>query len=478
LNLGIFALLARLLDTEAFGLASLAGVYVAFMQILVPQGSGDALVQRKDLRSSHLDAAFWTTFIVALFLAGVTLACQDILARLFGDLRLSAIVAWLALSLPIAALASVPTALLTRTLTFRSLATRSLAATLVGGVCAILAALAGLGVWSLVILHVVTSSTAVACLWSSVSWRPGFSVTREAVFDLAPFSAGVLTNKLLWFVSQRVDHLVIGAGLGMEALGIYALAMRLVESLLALATGPFQTVAMPAFSALQDDLTRFRQAFVRTTRLVCALSFPIFIQLFLVSPHLVPSLFGMQWQPATLPIQILCVGGLVRSVLALVHPTFMALGRIGLYSSLFSLSAALNVLGCLVAANRGIEAVAWATVVAMSITGVLSLVVINRLLDLSWTVLASTLVPIASAGACLAVAVIAIERSLDTVLHGHMLALTQVLVGTLVYASAVIAYSGPIRTDLLTVVGSIRHFTPTFWRHGVRRAVGSDPFSH
>jgi len=42
----IYAGLARLLSPEAFGLVAIAGVYIAFIQLLVAQGFGMAIVQR------------------------------------------------------------------------------------------------------------------------------------------------------------------------------------------------------------------------------------------------------------------------------------------------------------------------------------------------------------------------------------------------------------------------------------------------
>ena len=50
----VFITLARLLDPEAFGLVALASVFIAFVQIFIDQGFGQALVQRQDLQPDHL----------------------------------------------------------------------------------------------------------------------------------------------------------------------------------------------------------------------------------------------------------------------------------------------------------------------------------------------------------------------------------------------------------------------------------------
>ena len=74
IDLIVFALLARLLLPEDFGLVALAMVFVLFAQLLVDQGMGDALVQRREITPLQIDTAFWVAvatgglLTVALFL--------------------------------------------------------------------------------------------------------------------------------------------------------------------------------------------------------------------------------------------------------------------------------------------------------------------------------------------------------------------------------------------------------------------------
>ncbi len=52
-------LLAALVGPAAFGTIALALVLIMFLQLLLQQGMGAAIVQRDDLQREHLDAAFW-----------------------------------------------------------------------------------------------------------------------------------------------------------------------------------------------------------------------------------------------------------------------------------------------------------------------------------------------------------------------------------------------------------------------------------
>jgi PST family polysaccharide transporter len=76
IGLFIFVLLARLLSVDDFGLVTLAAVFVAFAQLFVDQGLGDAVVQRPTLTRRQLDTAFWASMAAGLLItvAGVVLA--------------------------------------------------------------------------------------------------------------------------------------------------------------------------------------------------------------------------------------------------------------------------------------------------------------------------------------------------------------------------------------------------------------------
>jgi O-antigen/teichoic acid export membrane protein len=145
-----YTALARLLDPHAFGQVAIASVYLAFIQLIVTQGFGTAIIQRDDLQDEHLDSAFWIAMATAAFFCLLSLLLTRTIACLFHEPSVAPVIGWLSLSLFFYALSSIPTAILTRALNFRAIAVRSLAATGVGGMVGVAMAWLGWGVWSLV----------------------------------------------------------------------------------------------------------------------------------------------------------------------------------------------------------------------------------------------------------------------------------------------------------------------------------------
>src|SRR5205807_6134357 len=73
-NALIMFVLAYLLGPKDFGIAAIAMVYVQFIQMIMEQGLTAALIQRKDLKQEHLDAAFWGILLLSLVLLLVSVA--------------------------------------------------------------------------------------------------------------------------------------------------------------------------------------------------------------------------------------------------------------------------------------------------------------------------------------------------------------------------------------------------------------------
>jgi O-antigen/teichoic acid export membrane protein len=146
----VFLLLARLLKPEAFGLVSLAEVFLAFVRIFLDQGFSAAIVQRKELEPEHLNTAFWINLGISLLLTLFGIAFADTVATFFKQPELIPIIRWMSLSFFLSAFSQIQSAILQRKFRFKALATRCLIGAFIGGIVGIAMAFFGYGVWSLV----------------------------------------------------------------------------------------------------------------------------------------------------------------------------------------------------------------------------------------------------------------------------------------------------------------------------------------
>ena len=179
-----------------------------------------------------------------------------LIGQMFDDPGLSPVLVWLSITLPISSLQTVQRAILTKRMAFASLTLRSMVASVIGGVAGIVAAVLGMGVWSLVIQDVTGAAVNSITIWAVSGWRPGFSFSFAYFKSLSSFGVHVLGFKILEFFTRRSDDLLIGYYLGPVALGLYTVAYRLLRIMVNVTTNVIGAVAFPVFSGSRSNRKR------------------------------------------------------------------------------------------------------------------------------------------------------------------------------------------------------------------------------
>lgn len=362
-SLLVFLVLARLLSPDAFGLVALANVFRAFLQRFVEQGFMPALVQRDELEPAHLDTAFWAQLAAGGALTALCFAAAEPLAHAFDQPGLAEVLRALSLLLVVKSVALVPRALLRRAFEFRTLARAAIAGIAVSGAVGIPMALAGYGVWSLVGQQLTYECvTTFVVLWGC-RWRPGFTVSRRHLDHLLGYSVHVLGFRIVEFASRRVDQLLVGFFLGEVALGFYSVAHRVLEVMSQVLVSTIRQVVFPAYSRLQSDGPRLRNALTQSVRFTSLVTFPIFLGTAAVASELVPLIFGEQWLAATPLIRILSLSGIVASLTTLLENVLLATGRPDQRLKLGVLTAFITLPLCAIAVQWGVVAMAVSWVV-------------------------------------------------------------------------------------------------------------------
>ena len=150
LSLVTFAVLARLLAPEAFGLLGLAVVVISLCSLFVDTGVSEAVIQRAHVDRQLLDTAFWLSVLAGTVLAVICFATAGLVADFYGQPELAPVLRVLSAMLVLQSLASTQDALLRRQFRFRAAAARRVLASVVGSVVAVVWAVASPSVWALV----------------------------------------------------------------------------------------------------------------------------------------------------------------------------------------------------------------------------------------------------------------------------------------------------------------------------------------
>jgi O-antigen/teichoic acid export membrane protein len=414
----VFIVLARLLDPKAFGTVALASVFVVLISLLVESGFGEALIQRRQVTEVDLNTAFWVSNAFGIALALLTATTAGLLARLFHQPDLGPVLRALSLVFVLAALASVPQALLRRGLGFRQIALRGVAATVAGGVVGVAMALAGFGVWSLVGQILANTLVGTAVLWLACSWRPGPAVSRTSLVELFGFGANVLGERLAIFTSRRSDDFLVGLVLGPVALGLYAAAYRILLILTEIVIWTIEGVAFPVFSRLHEDPRRSRRAFYAVTQLCCAVATPAFLCLGVLAPELTRVAFGPKWTGAIPVMQVLALVGIPQSVTYFNKAVVNAAGRPNLSLRVAVLTGVANVVAFILVVRWGILAVAISYVVCSYLVAPVSFWSVSRVIEVQARPYLRLFVAPLTSGVAMVAAVVAARAALADAVTG------------------------------------------------------------
>ncbi|NYD68885.1 PST family polysaccharide transporter [Herbiconiux flava] len=378
----VFAILTRLIAVEDFGLLSLATIFTGVLLVFVDSSISRVLVQRKTVTLVDSSTAFWTSVGLSVLLYALLAATAPLLGALLGEPRLGLVLQIMGLSLPIAAVSSVPAAMLERELKFKALSVRQLSGTLAGAAVAVPLALAGAGVWALVVQTLVSVAVAAVVLWLRGTWRPAFRFSRESLRSMVGFGAGSLGIDLMTYAQANIDKLLVGALFGPTTLGYYYVAQRALILLSELITSVIGRISLTTFSRVQDDLPRLRRAMMRMTFVTAGIAIMVFGTIALLAEQILPFLVGGDWGPSTPIFQLLAPSAALLAVTSFDGPALLALGAV---RQSFLLSLSQNIFGILLllaAAPFGVLAVALSRSVRVLLFWPVRLIVLRRYVEM------------------------------------------------------------------------------------------------
>ena len=281
--------------------------------------------------------------------------------------------------------------ILEKSLNFRTLSFLEITSVTVSGIVGIVAAYTGFGVWSLALKTLVHSLTMAITTWTTSDWRPSFTFSRAATSELIGFSSNRLGTKSVEYWTRSIDKLLIGRFLGSSPLGAYSLAYLVMLFPLASVADVLKRVMFPSFSILQNEPERVKRLYLKLTRLVALVTFPMMLGLLVVVEPFVLAVFGTEWTLMIPILQILCLVGMLQSIGGIVSSLYTSQGRADLELRVGLVINANLILGIVVGLRWGIVGVAAGYAIASLINFYPEFFFAGRLVNLSCTELLKNL---------------------------------------------------------------------------------------
>jgi O-antigen/teichoic acid export membrane protein len=324
--------LAGHLDARAFGVLGVATLAANVAFQLNDGGLVDALVWWPARTREAAQVTLFACIVLGLVTGGALAAAAPAIAGVFGAPDAAPLLRVYAIVVLADATAGVYLGALTRELAFRKRFVPDAVPAACGCAVTVALAVAGAGVWSLVLGDLVRGVSQLGVGFLVVGRRMAPRWHRDIAAELWRYGRAALAGSFLEFALQNVDYALVGLLLGPVALGFYTIAFRVAILPFLLVTYVIAGVAFPLYARLVAQGAPVQGLLHATMRACCGLVFVMGAGLAALAPFL--EVLGQRWQAAVPVARLLGVYICLRSatfmvsvLLRVVHPRANALLR-------------------------------------------------------------------------------------------------------------------------------------------------------
>jgi len=331
-SLAGLAVLLRLLAPADYGLVGMILPLVMFLRIFTTLGLNVATVQQPQLRPEETSALFWLNLLLGCGTAVVMAIVAPGLGWLYAQPDSATALRDVALALSatsiVAALGAQHQALLERSLRLGALSVIRIVAQLAAVIAAIVTALAGGGVWALVVQQYVELAFISGLVWWAEGWRPVWPA-RAAIAGHLRLGGYFAAASIVFYVADNLDRVLVGRLIGPDAVGLYGQAYNVMIKPVYVVVTPLIPLVLASLSRAAEQPETRCELVVAYYRLLAVLLLPASAGLVVVGSDVMQLLGGPRWTAAGPLLSVLSFGMFGQALVILGAPVLTAAGRTG-----------------------------------------------------------------------------------------------------------------------------------------------------
>ena len=320
-------ILARILSPEDFGLMGIALLTMSSLEMFSQTGFQAALIQKKENVDAYLNSA-WTIMIIrGLVLFGILYIIAPYVAVFFNSPQAQPIIRVIGFSILFLAFSNIGIIYFQKDLEFNKQFMYQLSGTVVDFVVAISVVVIFKNVWALVFGLLAGNFARFIASFIIHPYKPRLSFDFNKTKELFSFGKWIFSSNILVFLILQGSSIFVGRMLGTTMLGYYQMADKVAKITSTEFTKMLSLVTFPAYSILQNNLSKLREAFFKVYKFIAFISIPLSVLICVLASEFTAVFFGLEWMPMVPVLQILLLVGILRCLLGALSPVFLSLGK-------------------------------------------------------------------------------------------------------------------------------------------------------
>ena len=432
LQMVVSIVVARMLMPEDFGVMAILTFFTALSVVFVDSGFSQTLIRKTAPTDDQYKSVFLFNVVVSVALYLLLVAISPLIAHYFGLPIITRIAPVLMLLLPLGALCVIQNTIFARQFRFATLSRINFTASAVAGGVAIVMALCGCGVWSLVGQRLAQMATKMVLLWWRGDWRCQGRFSGAELRAMSSFSLRLMATDTISYLYNNIAQLFVGKIYSATTLGYFNQAQKLKELPVTSAVQSFQSVTYPALSNIKDNPEKFADSYRRVLLITAAVMFPVMTGMVAVADDMFMLLLGERWMPTVPYFKILSLSGLFYPISMIAYNILKGASDGAIIVHLEVVKKVIMTAILAVTIPLSVTAVAWGLTAMAAIECLLNIAASLRFARLTALQVVHTLLPVELLSAVMYFSVVATAYLLaDATLAARFVA--QIAAGVVVY---------------------------------------------
>lgn len=257
IRIGSISILARFLSPDDYGKVAIATALSAALGLFIDAGLSTATLQKEKVSQAESSSMFWLNVGLGTAVMLLLSACGPIFASIYDDQDYILILPILGLLALVSGFTVQKSIQIQREMLFGKLAKAEVISQILSVSVAILAAIKGLGFWTIMLQLATQSLVFSAVVHFSSPWKPSFCYDHKAAKPMLRFGASIMASNFIGNLSKNLDTFTIGYFFGAQSLGFYNRAQNILNVPLNQVINPITKVARSAIFRTTTDPVRF-----------------------------------------------------------------------------------------------------------------------------------------------------------------------------------------------------------------------------
>lgn len=322
-------ILTRFLEKSDFGLVSIVNTVIGLCITFTDLGFASAIMYKKDITQKEYSTLFWMQLLIFGVLYLILWGLSPFVATFYEEPQLTILIPIAALSVLFQAFGKLYDTVLQKNYQFKTIAFRNISTNIFSLFVAVVLALNGFGVYSLIF-----STLIYAIILNAWNFMSGIRVQKlifycnpKSVIELLKIGVFQTGTRILDFISNKIDVMIIGKLLGTEILGMYDLAKNLVNTLVDLIRTVVSKVALPILSNSNDNDEVVKSRFLIMSKVVAYVIIPIGVAIAIFSKEILWIVYGPKYTDVSIIVVLFAFISIFNSICSFYDILGIAKGR-------------------------------------------------------------------------------------------------------------------------------------------------------